>query len=255
MSDNSMVIGVKVGSSLLTDDTGVNREYLLNLCRQIADLKRLGHRVFLVTSGAVASEPDENLSINLRAAIGQASLIGQYREFFNIFGLKVAQILVNDADLQRNQFFGKLSVIHQTLGQTLSRSIIPIINANDVTSEVELKALSICADNDRLSQAVCGLLGSVDLMIIAVDEEGLRDNDGAIIRLISPDRSLDSLFCLAQGGSEKGFGRDGMKTKISVAYRLMEKGIKVVLAPGREKDFILRAFRGKENLGTTFLPS
>ncbi len=46
MYNGSMLIGIKVGSSLLTDGEGVNREYLLNLCRQIPDLKRSGHRIF-----------------------------------------------------------------------------------------------------------------------------------------------------------------------------------------------------------------
>lgn len=243
-------VGIKVGSSLLTNDEGVNREYILNLCRQIAEVKRSGHQVFLVTSGAVASEPCRDFSDNLRAAIGQACLVGDYREFFGIFNLKVAQILVNDTDIATEGF----SVVGWTIGQALFRPVIPIINANDVTSSKELKALSVCADNDRLSQAICGLLGSVDLMIIAMDEDGLVGREEEIIREIYPSRQLGPLIRLARRGSKKGFGRHGMKTKITVAYELAQKGVKVILAPGRADDFILRACRGEKNFGTAFLP-
>lgn len=261
MRNGSMVIGVKVGSSLLTDDKGVNREYILGLCRQIADLKHLGHRVFLVTSGAVASEPVEYFSKNLRAAIGQVSLMGEYREFLGIFGIVAAQILVTDEDIGRpSDNPVALKTIQEALeSDPCFQRIIPIINANDVVNSRELNKLFVCADNDRLSQLICERLGDVDLMIIGMDEEGLKGGTtGTIMHQVSLKNSLDSLLIFAHRlhneCSEKGFGNEGMKTKIAVAYHLMEAGIKVVLAPGREKDFILRAVAGEENFGTTFLP-
>jgi len=262
MSKKVMTIGVKVGSSLLTDGGRVNREYLLNLCRQIADLKRSGHRIFLVTSGAVASEPFAVFSKNLRAAIGQAKLIGDYREFFGVFGIKVAQILVTDTDFIRVFRSVALKTIEEAIRyNTAVRMVVPIINANDVVSNNEIEALSACADNDRLSQLICEQLGDVDIMVIGMDEEGLRDENGNIMRQISPRAqihesidNLDLLLSFVNRCSEKGHGSDGMRTKISVAYRLAERGIKVVLAPGREKDFILRVVAGEKNFGTTFLP-
>ncbi|KKT25632.1 MAG: Glutamate 5-kinase [Parcubacteria group bacterium GW2011_GWA2_43_9b] len=263
MYNGSMLIGIKVGSSLLTDDKGVSSEYIASLCRQIAELKSLGHRVFLVTSGAVASESFQGFSDNLRAAIGQVALMSEYRKFFEVFNLKAAQFLVNDADLRRDKFSRKEPVGFLTFMEVFShKSVVPIINANDVTSYKELEALSVCADNDRLSKLICERLGTVDIMIIGMDEEGLRDESGNIMRQISPRAqihesidNLDLLLSFVNGCSEKGHGSDGMRTKISVAYRLAERGIKVVLAPGREKDFILRAVAGEENFGTTFCRS
>jgi len=268
MDGKSMLIGVKVGSSLLTDDKGVNREYLLNLCRQIAELKRSGHRVFLVTSGAVASEPYEGFDKNLRASIGQAKLIGEYRYFFGIFGIKAAQILVTDEDFSKSSKSVALRTIKEAFSlyyHWRNHWIIPIINANDVVSSEELKALSVCADNDRLSQLICERLSEgededdedkVDIMIIGMDEVGLKDKAGKIIRYVFPLNSVDALRDLATGSSrsQKESRFDGMRTKITAAYELMQAGVKVVLAPGREKDFILRAVAGEENFGTTFLP-
>lgn len=253
MYNGSMLVGIKVGSSLLTDDEGVSRDYLFSLCDQIAWLKSLYQRVFLVTSGAVASEPLDGLTSNLRAAIGQASLIGEYRKFFEPYGIKVAQILVADNDFNKNHDTIAVRTIEEALELNF-RWIIPIINANDVVSDKELEALSICADNDRLSQLICERLGVVDIMIIGMDEEGLKNEKNQVVHLITRKDSLKTLFSYAGSGSEKGFGNDGMKTKISVAYHLMKLGIRVVLAPGRAKDFILRAVAGEDNFGTTFLP-
>ena len=256
-----MLIGVKVGSSLLTDGEGSNREYMLTLCRQAAILKRSSHKIFLVTSGAVASEPyKKHISSNLRAAIGQAGLMGKYRNLFGIYGIRPAQILVTDEDFNRSFNSVAIKTIEETfrLGWT-----IPVINANDAISNKELEALSVCADNDRLSMLICKALGNVDLMIIGMDERGLKDKTGGIIRQVSSGATLHPclgpldlsvLLSFVNGCSEKGHGNDGMRTKITVAYHLMEAGVKVVLAPGREKDFILRAVAGEANFGTTFLP-
>ena len=217
----------------------------------------------MVTSGAVASEPLAVFSKNLRSAIGQAKLIGEYREFFEIFGITPAQILVVDTDFISVFRSVALRTIEEAIRyNTPVRMIVPIINANDVVSNNELEALSACADNDRLSQLICEQLGDVDIMIIGMDEEGLRGKDGKIIHRISPRAqlhpSIDNLGLLlsfVNGCSEKDHGNEGMRTKISVAYRLAESGVKVVLAPGREKDLILRAVAGEENFGTTFLPA
>lgn len=246
------LIGVKIGSSLLTDDHGVNKEYLLDLCRQIYELKKFfDQRVFLVTSGAVASEQYAGFSDNLRAAIGQGALIGEYRRFFNIFGIKVAQFLVTDADLDK-------SVADPIALKTIKEAtwfvhdVVPVINANDVVSDKELKELSVCADNDRLSQLVCERL-QANMMIIGIDKDGLKNDVGEIVGQVSSSDSLERLLSFVNDGG-KGYGYGGMKTKIFVAYELMKAGVKVVLAPGREKDFILRAFHGEENFGTIFSP-
>ena len=57
----------------------------------------------------------------------------------------------------------------------------------------------------------------------------------------------------AKGGNKLGHGSDGMATKIKVLGALAEAGIEATLAPGKEKDFILRAVREEKNFGTKFI--
>ena len=75
-----MRIGIKVGSKLLTDGKGsINKEFILGVCQQISILIRGGHEVFLVSSGAVASDPHIHRSKNLRAIVGQPDLLKFYK--------------------------------------------------------------------------------------------------------------------------------------------------------------------------------
>ena len=50
----SLVV-VKIGSSSITDDGRVDREQLDRLARGVAELRSAGHRVVIVTSGAIAA--------------------------------------------------------------------------------------------------------------------------------------------------------------------------------------------------------
>ena len=76
-----MRIVVKIGTSSLTDDNGrIRSDVISSVASQLAAVKRDGHDVILVTSGAVAAgvaglglseRPTDVLSLQAVSAVGQ----------------------------------------------------------------------------------------------------------------------------------------------------------------------------------------
>ena len=104
---------VKVGSAVVTGDSGLSTGVLVNLARDISYLYESGREVILVSSGAVAAgrkRLDHAVTsgvLSLRekqalAAIGQSSLMRTYEDIFNSFGRKVAQLLLTHDDTFAN---------------------------------------------------------------------------------------------------------------------------------------------------------
>jgi glutamate 5-kinase len=242
-----MRIGIKLGSSLLTDGRGnINENIILEVCRQVSELKRVGHEVFIVSSGAVASDPKKYRSSNLRSGIGQPKLMERYVRFFEIFKIEASQHLLTDREI-----LGENKVTRATLLEAFSEKVVPIINGNDVVDNKELKALEVCADNDRLFQLV-SILVKADIGIIGFSESGLLDKNQQVIHEVASDE-VKKVLVHAKTGSKLGHGNDGMKTKIRTLVELSRHGTRAVLAPGKEKDFILRAAAGEKDFGTKFL--
>src|SRR5690606_24979774 len=85
MSTSSTVV-VKVGSSSITDDAGLVRlEAIQKLCTEVAALRGAGHRVVIVTSGAIAAglpplgmggehRPRDAVTLQAVSAVGQSRL-------------------------------------------------------------------------------------------------------------------------------------------------------------------------------------
>lgn len=243
-----MRIGIKVGSSLLTNRRGkINKEFINYVCSQIVELIRAGNEVFLVTSGAVASDHHQYRSKNLRAIVGMPKLMSFYLNCFEVYGMEAGLLLLTDQDLLER------SIIPQRLlFEAFKNKIAIIINANDGVDDEEIKALALCADNDILFKLVC-LLVKVDLAIIGFDKAGIIGPSRRVIRFVKQSE-VAQILTYVNGGSGLGYGSKGMKTKIEVSSELVSNGIKVILAPGRQYDFIRRAFAGEKNFGTIFMP-
>jgi glutamate 5-kinase len=204
-----MRIGIKVGLSLLLEKYSVSRSVLnlhliLRLCQQIAALINQHHEVFLVTSGAVASDSmARRRSNNLRAAVGQCRLISRYSEYLSIFGHDAAQFLLIDDDLKRNRVH-----LLRLFAEAFVDKVVPIVNANDVINSYELNQLSSCADNDNLFGELCLLLGA-ELAIIAIDGcKGIEDDDGKVYQVID-ERNWPEVLGNLFGKSEFGYGLFG----------------------------------------------
>ncbi len=239
-----MKIGIKVGSKLLTDGNGkINKEIILKICEQIVKLMREENNIFLVSSGAVASDHHKNRSKNLRAAIGQLKLMNLYASCFDLFGIETAQLLLTDKDLSRGN-----TITKKVIEECFKYGVVPIINGNDVVDDAEIRALEECADNDVLFSLVCKLV-QVDIAIICFDMPGIIDNRGEIIKEV---KSLKEVLPYIKSGNELGYGKEGMLTKVKILLKLSQAGIKAKLICGTDENCILKAIK-QDNYGTTFV--
>ena len=94
---------IKVGSNVLTRKDGkLDITRMSAIIDQVAWLRRQGHEVILVSSGAVACGRrelmvDHDLDTveqrQLFSALGQVKLIGLYYDLFREYGLHIGQIL------------------------------------------------------------------------------------------------------------------------------------------------------------------
>ncbi len=253
--DQARHVVIKVGSAVLTNESGLDTGMIRHLSSQMARLQAAGKRVILVSSGAVAAgmakmegriTPKTIPEKQAMAAIGQAHLMQAYEEAFEEHGFKVAQVLLTRAGLiPRNRYVNAKN----TLKTLIDWNIIPIINENDTVATEELQF----TDNDALSVLVVNLT-EADVLITLSDIDGLYEADprkepGA--RRISEVKKVDKrLLCLA--GDEPGrAGRGGMRSKLEAARMVTACGIPMIIAAGRTKDVLSRLFQG-EPLGTFF---
>lgn len=245
---------VKVGSSLVTNDgRGLDAAAIARWAAQIAQLRALGKRCVMVSSGAIAEgvkrlgwtkRPHAIHEQQAAAAVGQMGLAQCYESCFREHGLATAQVLLTHADMaDRQRYLNARS----TLRTLLDLGVIPVINENDtvVTDEIKL------GDNDTLGALVANLV-EADALIILTDQAGLYDSDprtNPAARLIREREAGDPSIESMAGGAGSALGRGGMQTKIRAAKRAARSGAHTVIASGREPDVLLRLARG-ELVGT-----
>jgi glutamate 5-kinase len=247
---------VKLGTSTLTAGTArLNRQRMLEIVQQVAQLQQAGYEMILVSSGSQAAGrerldfPELSRTVpakQMLAAVGQSHLMRIYSDLFDIFQLIVAQVLLTRDDLsQRIRYLNA----RDTLQTLIERQIIPIINENDTVATEEIRV----GDNDNLSAMVASAIEG-DLLILLTDQPGLFTADprkfanAQKIDLISA--ITEETFALAGGaGSREGTG--GMITKLQAAQTATRSGVATIIAQGNEPNVIQRIMAG-ENLGTRF---
>src|SRR5258707_14558589 len=196
-------IVVKLGTGVLTDqqkqpDLGQMKQ----LVDQVAEQRRAGKEMVLVSSGAVGAgmgilghskRPAELAELQACAAVGQSRLMATYEQLFNAHKLSVAQILLTHDDLEHHE---RHLNARNTLVTLLRHGIVPIINENDVVSSTELKF----GDNDTLSALVASLLPA-DLLVILTTVDGVIENFGkANPKTISTIKQIDASLEKMAGG-------------------------------------------------------
>ena len=252
---------IKVGTSTLTGGgKKIAPPRLVELARQASGLQARGCEVIVVSSGAIAAGrealghptlPKYIPAKQMLAAVGQPRLMNLYEQYFSIYGLKVAQVLLTRADFaDRRRYLNA----RNTFEALISQKIVPIINENDTLATEEIRF----GDNDNLSAQVANLI-EADLLLLLTDQEGLytadpRSDPGAqLIREVGGEPFSEQLW-QAAGGSSTGLGTGGMLTKLQAADLARHAGTTVVIASGSEPDVALRLASG-EALGTRFLPA
>src|SRR5262245_45203144 len=245
---------VKVGSSLVTNEgRGVDAVAIARWAGEVAQLRKAGRSVLLVSSGAIvegmhrlgwAKRPHSMHELQAAAAVGQMGLVQCYETCFREHGLRTAQILLTHADMaDRQRYLNARS----TLRTLLELGVIPVINENDtvVTDEIKL------GDNDTLGALVTNLI-EADVLVILTDQTGLYDADprkNSAAQLIETADANDPKLESLAGGVGSALAKGGMLTKVLAARRAARSGAHPVIASGGEPDVLLRLARG-ERIGT-----
>ena len=249
-------IVVKLGTGVLTDSRKQpDLEQMEQLVAQVAEQRKAGKEMVLVSSGAVGAgmgvlghqkRPQDLAELQACAAVGQSRLMATYEALFAKHGLSVAQILLTHDDLQHHE---RHLNARNTLVTLLGHGVIPIINENDVVSFTELKF----GDNDKLSALVASLLPA-DLLVILTTVDGVIENFGKPNpKTIQVIEQIDGALEQLAGGTDSATAVGGMASKIEAAKIAVRSGIPLVIASGRKKRVLARIVAG-ESEGTLFVP-
>lgn len=255
-------IVVKIGSNVLTRaDGSLDFTRMSALTDQIADIRRAGIEVIIVSSGAVASGRGELKGLTLKAmsdvdqrqlysAVGQAKLIDRYFELFRDHGLVVGQVLTMKENFSTPEQYTNQRNCMRVM---LDNGVIPIVNENDTVCVTEL----MFTDNDELSGLISTMMDA-DSLIILSNVDGLctgrpGDEGVEVIRTVEPGADIDGYIST----SKSGLGRGGMVSKCGIACQTAAQGVEVIIANGKREgilsDLVLNEH--SETVCTRFLPS
>ncbi len=247
-------IVVKIGSALLA---GPSKKIFNHFASQIASLRRNGHHVVLVSSGAIAqglpilgikNRPAQLGQLQAAAAVGQPYLMQRWSAAFGKYNIPVAQVLLTHAGLAHRERF--LNARH-ALFNLEKRGVLPIANENDTVATDEIRV----GDNDQLAAHIASLVGA-DLLILLTTVPALfsanpeRERSAERIPLV---QSAKDAMRFAGSPGSSGLGVGGMRTKVEAANTATSLGVPVIIAGGNEANILQRLMSG-EDVGTLFMP-
>src|SRR5437763_2143860 len=250
---------VKIGSSLLSAEEGLDLRRIRALVQEVAELATNGREFILVTSGAVAAgrarlrlreRPKTIPQKQAAAAVGQIDLMAAYKECFEARGRHVAQILLTREDLSNRRRY--LNAKH-AIAALLEARVLPIVNENDSVAVDEIKL----GDNDNLSAAVAALV-EADLLVILSDVDGLytadprQQPDAQPVAVVEASDPQAERYAAASSGR---LGTGGMATKLEAARKAAAAGISTIIADGRGDNALGRVLDPNAACGTLVVPS
>ena len=256
-----MIVVAKIGTSSLTDDDGSIRvAALAKLADEVAAARAAGHRVVVVTSGAIAAglpaiglssaeRPRDPVTLQAISAVGQSRLMAEWSSQFARHSIVCGQVLLAPLDfVERRQYLQARA----TLERLLELGVVPVVNENDAIADDEIRF----GDNDRLAALVAHLVGA-ETLVLLTDTDGLLSADPRL----DPDASLieeivefdAELLALAGGPGTPG-GSGGMASKIAAARIAAWSGVRTVIAAARRDDVLADAIEGRRGVGTVVQP-
>ncbi|MDP1821288.1 MAG: glutamate 5-kinase [Acidimicrobiales bacterium] len=257
-----MIVVVKIGTSSITDARGdIDDAAVGKLCHEVAALRGSGHRVVIVSSGAIAAglpalgfhgeaeRPRDAVTLQAVSAVGQTRLMRVYEAALATHGLVAGQVL-----LVPNDFIVRQQYLHArgTLERLLELGVVPVVNENDAIADDEIRF----GDNDRLA-ALVGHLVSADLLVLLTDAPGLLtadprlDSSASLIEeILEVDQSLEAVA----GGSGTARGSGGMASKLAAAKIAAWSGVKAVIAQATRDGVLQDAVVGAPGAGTLVHP-
>ncbi len=258
---------LKVGTHVVTnDESELALGRMANLVEGLANERKAGRDVVLVTSGAVGMGMrllglrQRPRSLGLRqacAAVGQGHLMAAYAEAFAKQGVIAAQVLLTQEDLGDRD---RALCVRTTLMRLLELGAVPVLNENDSVSIRELveyrrrsgaePAHAVFGDNDGLAARVSVTLDA-DLLVLLTNVDGLftanPKTDSSATRISLLDMVDDIALGRADGASSGGTG--GMASKLEAAKLATSEGASVVIANGSAVSVLAKILAG-EDVGT-----
>jgi glutamate 5-kinase len=255
------VVVVKIGTSSITDDHGgIVRDAVQKLCADVAELRRRGHQVVVVTSGAIAAglpvlgfgghaRPRDPVTLQAVSAVGQSRLMRVYDDALAAHELVAGQVLIAPLD-----FVDRRQYLHArgTLGRLLELGVVPVVNENDAIADDEIRF----GDNDRIAALVAHLVGAetlvllTDIVGVLTADPRLDENASLIEEIVEVDHELEALA----GGAGSARGSGGMSTKIAAAKIASWSGVRTIIAAAARDHVVVDAVEGVAGVGTVVLP-
>jgi glutamate 5-kinase len=255
-----MIIVVKIGTSSLTDDHGVvSLAAIDKLCAEVAALRGHGHRVVIVSSGAIAAglpalglsgaRPTDLATLQAISAVGQSRLMRVYDDVLARHGVIGGQVLLAPLD-----FVHRSRYLHarDTLRRLLDLGVVPVVNENDAVADDEIRF----GDNDRLAALVAHLM-SADLLVMLTDTPGLHTSDPRLAEdasLIEEIVEIDHELERIAGPAGTMGARGGMASKLAAAKMAAWSGVRTVIAAASRPGVLAGAVDGEPGVGTVVRP-
>ena len=247
-------IAVKIGSNVLTRADGtLDITRMSALVDQIAQIHKKGVEVVMVSSGAVASGRSvmgisKKLDVvdqrQLFSAVGQAKLINHYYELFREHGIVVGQVLTTKENFSSRRLYLNQRNCMRVM---LENNVIPIVNENDAVSVSEL----MFTDNDELSGLIASMM-DMQALIILSNIDGIYNGspsepESKVILRIEKGQDISDYI----QSTKSTFGRGGMLTKTTIARKIADQGIEVIIANGRRENMLLQLLDKKTDVIST----
>ena len=242
------VLVIKLGSAVITTANGsIDQAVIKKLAGEIAALNN-SYRIVLVSSGAVGSGKAfiKNYKGSLiekkaAAAIGNPILIQLYHKYFSKYSITVAQALCERHHFSNRPQFLQLK---ETFFEFWENGVLPIVNENDLVSNVELKF----SDNDELATLIA--IGfDAESLIICTSVGGFMNKEKKIIPLVE---KIDNNIFGNISEEKTSLGLGGMLSKLTFTRLATSLGICVVITGLSGKNPFVNALAGAK--GTTFKP-
>ncbi|KAL1728050.1 Aspartate/glutamate/uridylate kinase [Schizophyllum commune] len=236
----SYTVVIKLGtSSIVHEETHQPLlSTLSSVVETVVKLRQDGHRVVLVSSGAIGiglkrmnmAQRSKSLSgKQALAAIGQGRLIALYDNLFGQVDQPIAQILLTRGDISdRTRYLNAVN----TLNELLLMGVLPIVNENDTISVSEIKF----GDNDTLS-AVTSSMIHADFLVLLTDVDGLytanprKDPTAKQVEVVESVAAIRSQVSTNTLGSSLGTG--GMETKLIAADIATAAGVTTIITSSK----------------------
>ncbi|CAG8437681.1 15520_t:CDS:2 [Acaulospora morrowiae] len=243
-TSSNLTIVIKLGTSSICDEE-TSLPLLSNLSllvETIVKLRNLGHKVILVTSGAIGvglrrlemnKKPKKLAAIQAIAAVGQGRLMRMYDDLFSQLNQPIAQILLTRHDLSdRTQYLNAVN----TFTELLSMGVVPVVNENDTVSVSEIKF----GDNDTLSAITAGMVNA-DYLFLMTDVDCLYTDNPRTNPNAKPVEVVEDVGELRNQVSSPGssLGTGGMFTKLVAADLATAAGVTTIISRGSSPQNIL----------------